>query len=333
MTHSAGRQAFSGVQNYRTDDDGGRRGGPGADGRGSGGDHRLPVTAVILLAAGLGVLAGAVGLAPWLVAGMRLPVQNLWASETLPDDMPLSLLPLSQYLVFRLVALLTVGGLVAGLGLRWWDPVRRRPAVVAVMAGLLLVQVWAAVQSFSVLNEGLAPATLSRWYADGLLAGTLATIVAAVLVACGLASRRKGPAALGIGVASLPAGDWLAAWAEAAWPPFALPGFVPVLAQWFPVLLVGLALAWCTPDRLGRVAVWIADLALLWTVPVLVSAVSGALGTRLFRGDVTQMQPYAAAIIRDGLASPVYWGPVLLAAGVGVAGAVVLRAAGVTVRR
>lgn len=289
---------------------------------------RLPTALVVLLAVVLGLLAGGVGLAPWLVDGMRLPLQNLWASETLPDDMPLTMLPLSQYLVFRLVALLAVGGLVAGLALRWWDPVRRRTAVVSVLVGLLLVQVWAAVQSFSVLNEGLEPGSLSRLYADGLLAGTLATILAAVLVAFGVASRKEAPAALGIGVAAVPAGDWLVAWADTVWPSFDLPVFVPFLAQWFPVLLVGLVLAWCPPNTPGRVAVWIVDLALLWTVPVLVSAVSSALGTRVFWGDVSLMQPYAAAILRDGLAAPDSWYPVLLAAALGLAGAFVLRAAG-----
>ena len=41
----------------------------------------------------IGVLAGLLGLAPWLVSGAQLPLQNLWAKEVLPAQMPVSLLP------------------------------------------------------------------------------------------------------------------------------------------------------------------------------------------------------------------------------------------------
>ena len=40
----------------------------------------LPWWAALLI----GVGAALVGLLPWIITGMRLPLQNLWASSTLP---------------------------------------------------------------------------------------------------------------------------------------------------------------------------------------------------------------------------------------------------------
>lgn len=45
----------------------------------------------------IGAASAAAGLLPWLVAGMRLPLQNLWAAGTLPADMPRTRLPASTF--------------------------------------------------------------------------------------------------------------------------------------------------------------------------------------------------------------------------------------------
>ena len=295
----------------------------------AGRNHATPV--LVLIALGIGVFAGLVGLAPWIGTGMVLPVQNLWAFQTLPEDMPVSLLPLSQYLAIRLVGLLVTGGLVAALCLRWWAPARSRVAAAGAAGGVLLVQVIATVQSFTVLNKGLIGSTdeaydvrstgsMSALYFGGLLAGTVAAMVAGVLVFLAVRSRRKAAAALGIGLAAVPAGEWMSAWGEVFWESFDTPAVVYHLGNWFPAALVGLALAWCPPDRIVRAAVWVADLALLWIVPVLFDAVAGALGTRVFRGDVAQMQEYAGSSFASSLGAPETAGTVVLAAALGVAG-------------
>lgn len=306
----------------------GRDDGDGRNGRSGARRHSIPV--LVLIALGLGVFAGLVGLLPWTATGMVLPLQNLWAEQTLPDDMPQTLLPLNQYMAIRLVALMVVGGLVAGLVVRWWSPVQRRTALWCAAAGLLLVQVTATVQSFSVLNEGLLPGSMSELYSKGLLAGVVAAEVAGVLVLLAAGARPPALVALGVGAAAVPAGEWIYAWAELLWPSFNMPLLVPQLLHWFPAVLVGLVLAWCTPDRAGRIAVWLVDLVLLWTVPALFTAVSSALGTRVFRGDLAQMQDHAQVSLAAGLAAFDAWGPVLLAAALGVAGVVLRRA---TVRR
>lgn len=45
----------------------------------------------------IGAVSAVLGLLPWLITGMRLPLQNLWAADTAPDAMPIVLLPFSQY--------------------------------------------------------------------------------------------------------------------------------------------------------------------------------------------------------------------------------------------
>ncbi|HLS64990.1 MAG TPA: hypothetical protein VK060_16525, partial [Ruania sp.] len=71
----------------------------------------LPIWAYPLV----GVGAVLVGLLPWIRAGMQLPLQNLWAVQTLPEDMPLVLLPLNQYYLGTILALMVTAGLVGGV--------------------------------------------------------------------------------------------------------------------------------------------------------------------------------------------------------------------------
>ncbi|MET4059464.1 hypothetical protein ABIB35_000995 [Arthrobacter sp. UYP6] len=329
MSHSAGRAGLTRRQSIQESiDEPGNGGGPRAEARhdrrrkGRNTRHQ-PTAVVILIALALGIFSGLAGLAPWIGTGRVLPLQNLWAVETLPDDMPLTWLPLNQYMAIRLVALMVFGGMVAGLALHWWAPIRRRTALWSAVTGMLVVQVSATVQSFNVLDEGLEPGSMSELYSDGLLAGVAAAILVAVLVLLAVGSRSTALVALGIGAAAVPTGSWLLAWGEVFWPPFDLPAAVPQLAQWFPAVLVGLALAWCPPNRIGRAAVWVLDLALLLTVPALFDAVAGALGTRVFRGDLVQMQESAASTFAAGLGAPEAVGAVLLAAAVGVTGAAI----------
>jgi len=61
-----------------------------------------------------GIAAAALGLLPWLVTGLTLPLQNLWNVDTLPADMPRTLLPFSQYAVTLIVGLIVVGSAIAG---------------------------------------------------------------------------------------------------------------------------------------------------------------------------------------------------------------------------
>lgn len=269
----------------------------------------------------IGVLAGILGLGPWLIIGAQLPLQNMWASGTAPDQMPVSLLPLSQYELTTIVALLTVGGAAAGLAVRLWSPARRRLAVWCAAAGALGVQFTATVQSFTVLDGGLADGKMASLYFAGLLAGVVASLAAALVALLLLSSKSRALVALGVGLMAVPFGSWLMEWVVGFVGPFNIPAVVPSLARWVPAILVGCALAWCGVRPWPRAAVWLADLALLWVVPALFISVNYVLGTRVAAGDLQEMllmsrQILAATLGPAGGALPT----VLLALAIALAG-------------
>lgn len=60
----------------------------------------------------VGLAASAVVLFPSWAGGGRLPLQNLWHEQTLPEAMPCSLLPLSQYYALSIFVMLLLGGVI-----------------------------------------------------------------------------------------------------------------------------------------------------------------------------------------------------------------------------
>ncbi|WP_249777389.1 hypothetical protein [Arthrobacter sp. C9C5] len=279
----------------------------------------------------IGILAGLLGLGPWLITGAQLPLQNLWAAEVSPDQMPVSLLPLSQYELTTIVALLTVGGAAAGLAVRLWSPARRRLATWCAAAGVLGVQFTATVQSFTTLDGGLAGGTMARLYFAGLLAGVILSLVAALVALLLVSSRSRALVALGVGLVAVPFASWLVEWVVGSVGPLNIPAAVPSTARWIPAILVGCFLAWCGLRPARRAVVWLVDLALLWVVPALFISVNYVLGTRVAAGDLQEMllmsrQILAATLGPAGGALPT----VLLALAVALAG---LGARSVAVRR
>ncbi|MFP5312960.1 MAG: hypothetical protein ACLGH7_11245 [Actinomycetes bacterium] len=273
----------------------------------------------------VGVLGGLLGLAPWLATGAQLPLQNLWGQETLPDDMPLALLPLSQYRSTTIVVLLTVGASVTGIALRAWGPARRGRAAAYALGGVLLVHATAAVQAFAVLSNGLAPGPRSTIYLAGLLGGTIAAIAAGIVALLLFAARSRGAVALGAGLMAVPLASWLAAAAAFAAGPEGLPSFLAIVWRWLPPVLVGAALAWCGFKPASRLWVWAADLAFLWLVPALFTSVNYVLGTRAYLGNFAEMAILSRQILAATLGPAGGAGPtVLLALGIGLAGALAL---------
>ena len=117
-------------------------------------DARQPVATPVATA--VAAVSALIGLAPWLASGARLPVQNLWAKATAPDDMPLALLPISQYATTTIVALLLTGAALGGLTVR---VLRKgmdgaRGPLIGGAVGLSAVQLLAIGQSFWVVAEG-----------------------------------------------------------------------------------------------------------------------------------------------------------------------------------
>jgi hypothetical protein len=133
----------------------------------------------VALALAIGLAAGLLGLAPWLITGARLPLQNLWGTQ----EMPLALLPPNQYESTTLVALMVTGGAAAGFAVRCWSPVRRLLATWCATGAVAAGQVAAATQAFMVLGGGLAPGQMSSLYLAGMLAGLRPRIRALVWLA------------------------------------------------------------------------------------------------------------------------------------------------------
>ncbi|AFR30479.1 putative integral membrane protein [Arthrobacter sp. Rue61a] len=269
----------------------------------------------------IGILAAALGLVPWWISGARLPLQNLWATQVMPGQMPLALLPLSQYEVLTIVALLTTGGAAAGFAIRVWSPVRRRLVTWCAIVGLLLVQVAATVQSFELLGQGLMRGTLAQYYRAGLMAGVICSILAAVVALLLIASKSTVATTIGGGLMAVPFTSWAVEWVVGVVGHTNVPIAVPSIAHWLPAIVVGCALAWCGVRPLGRLAVWVLNLAFLWVIPAVFTAVQSVLGTRVIAGDIPEMvlmgrEVLTAALGPDGGAVPT----VLLALALGLAG-------------
>lgn len=264
-----------------------------------------PATPLPLLSCFLvGVVASVLGLLPWLVTGMRLPLQNLWADQAAPEDMPIVLLPFNQYFLSMLAALLVVGGALAGgaaRGLRrrlpdrgWWF----------VLLGLLLTQLFAVVQTSITVRAGLQ----SRREADlyvGLLVG-LAVFAVAVgaLALVLLASAPRAGALVGLGIAAVMLAPWLSGLvAGLAGSPSADLSAAFAVVRWVPAVLIGAGIAWAGLGSLGRVLAAAVTLLALWWTPALITAVTSAAGTRVLARHPGEMLEYGWGVFRSAATS------------------------------
>ncbi len=278
----------------------------------------------VALGLGIGFAAAVLALVPWLATGAVLPLQNLWRTNTLPADMPVSLLPVNQYYATRIVVLLVVGGLLAGLVVR---SIRLRSGAPSWSGsvGLALAHGIAIAQSFVVLAHGLGidgpnPDLRAVLYFAGMLAGT---VVAALLAQSvfWLASRRSvGPAALAVSISAVPVASWIVDAVAGLSSPGGSPMVFNTIGVWLPAIIAGVALGWCGIRPARRLWVWLVSLAALWVTPALFTAVTSALGMRVLYGDLSAMFEVATQIfpVALGFSAPPVFVAVLVGAGVAV---------------
>ncbi|MFS2279196.1 hypothetical protein V2S04_00070 [Microbacterium sp. OR21] len=174
---------------------------------------------------------------PSWVGGGRLPLQNMWHEQTMPEDMPFSLLPLSQYYALSIFVMLLLSAVVAGLVVRMLRA-RAWPAAL----GVLFVHVIATVQSFAVLAGRLGIADGSAGsrellYFGGMLGGVLAGMLLAQL-GCWTASRPAVPLPA---LSAVPARTWLGYTIASFDPIYGYPPEVGTVLRWVPAVIVAAA--------------------------------------------------------------------------------------------
>jgi hypothetical protein len=266
----------------------------------------------------IGAGCGLVGLSPWLVLGERLPLQNLWRTQTMPGAMPWAMVPLNQYYLPTILALLIVPGLIGGVVVR---ALRRPELRMPAGQGLLVFQVVAVVQSFAVLVPGLRLSGLAAVYVVGLAVSCLLGLGIGQAVLWLIPSDRPADTALGLILAAAPLARWLIAPWELGLAPFGVPSALVVAVQWLPGLMVGLVLVGCTLRRQNRLRTWVVGALVVWLVPAAFDAASSAVARNTARDGLGAVADRAFELIR------VFAGPgssslsgALLALGVGVAG-------------
>jgi len=296
-----------------------------------------------LLALAVGVAAAVLGLLPWIVAGSRVLPQDLWAEDVASAaDMPIALLPFDPYTASLLAAVIVVGGGIAGTAARLLRSRLPRAGAWLVLAGLVLVQVVALVQTATVTADGLGvddpqPAGVDRTgagiseaqvYLVAFVAGTIAAMLVAAVVALLLALAPAGVAVVAVALPAVLLGGWVLG----AVPPVA--GFVRppgpallVVARWIPPVVLGLAVAATGLRGAGRIVGAVLAAVLLWLGQAAVTGVTSALGSRALLRYPLELADYASAVFVAALGPPARVLPELAAlALVGILGALVVRA-------
>ena len=259
---------------------------------------------------------------------MRLPLQNLWGTATLPADMPLTLLPFSQYFIFFIAALIVIGSTVAGIAGRWVAARHPGSALVALLGGVLIVQAIATAQTAIVVGAGLSDRAASTFYLVALTYGTVAAILLGLGMLALIARAPRAGALIAFSIAAIAFSSWLSGLlllkAFAVTSP--ITSVLRAVIEFAPAVIIGVAIAWCGVNSVGRVIAAIAVLATLWVGPTLVTAVSAAVGSRVLAPYPAEMLDYGVGVFRMAIGMPELWlNAVLVAVVVAVVGLLVRR--------
>lgn len=249
----------------------------------------------------LGVASATLGLLPWILTGLRLPLQNLWAAATLPDSMPLVLLPFSQYLLTLIVGLLVTGAAIAGAITRLSRRRHPRFALTAVVIGTVGVQLTAALQTASTVAAGLLDNSAAELYLTALLCGTIASIMIGQLVLVLIAKAPAPGAVAASSIAAVCLGLWLNG---LLFPIGSLATPTPAalaLVRWSPAIIVGVAVGFAGLKSVGRVLAAVFGLLMLWAAPALFTAISVAGGTRILAYQPDAMAELGAEVFLNML--------------------------------
>jgi hypothetical protein len=255
--------------------------------------------------AGIGLAAAVLGLLPWIVTGMRLPLQYLWASDTLPGDMPIVLLPFSQYALTLLVGLVVLAYAAAGIVARAAASRRGRFAMLVLSGTIAGLHLIAIVQTAVVVAGGLTDRTVSTLYVAALVAVVVVAVLIGVVLFRAIAVGSRAAAVVAFAVAALAAGFWLSGLlAPLGRLPSEFQLLLLPLADRIPAVLVGAAIVWGGIRSAGRIIAAVGALAILWIGPALATAISAAVGSRVLLPYPLEMLDYGWAVFRQALVLP-----------------------------
>jgi MFS family permease len=285
----------------------------------------------VWMSALIGVGGAVVGLLPWLLQGLRLPLQNLWAVEVAPGEMPLVLLPFSQYALTTEIVLMVVGAAVAGLLARLLRSRMPRRGVLAMFLALIVVQLGAIVQTYIVVQGGLQDRSAATFYLAAVTGVAVLAMLVGIAVFWLIARAPRAGTLIGFAMAAVALAPWLSELAH----PLLNPQYGAVedfrrwaanMLRWVPAILLGCAVGWCGIRSVGRVIAVLVSFGLLWVVPALATAISYAAGSRVYASDLQEMASAGFSVFRQAATLPeIVVPPLALAVVVAVLVGVLLR--------
>jgi len=258
----------------------------------------------------VGVGGAVAALAPWLITGGRMPLQNLWSE--LPSDIPFVLLPFHPYTATLVGAILLFGAALSGVAGRGLGARRSRGATLFLLLGATLVQGIAVAQSAVTTRATLPDGDEADLYVLALTTGAVLTIGVGIGVLALVARAPRAGAVVALAVGAVAAGPWLAALIV----PFGTaPTEIPpllTLVQWVPPVLAGAAIAWAGIGSIGRILAAVGAVAIVWIGPAALTGVGYALGSRVLWNDPSGMVEAAVQVFTLALLTPeLAWRPIV----------------------
>lgn len=251
--------------------------------------NRKPILPAVVVT----IVAVAVGLVPALVRfGFRLPDQSAWRSDAAVSEPPFALLPLSQYNVVLLIAMLGMPFAIAGFArlIPWVAATSRRVTCLLVLA----IEIAVVAQSFAALSPVVAERPGSGLYLGLLGVVCVIGLVIGVLTFWLVTTGERPAILIGVTLTVLGFVWWFSAIAPAA----------GSALRWLPAIATGFAIAWCGFVTRARIAAAVGALALVVLIPAASTAVQSAVGANALFTDPGEVFQYAGEVFLSYLTRP-----------------------------
>ena len=286
---------------------------------------------VAALSVATGAVGALVGLLPWLVTDMELPLMGIARIYSAPEQSSVALMPLSHYYLMTSVSMILVGSAVTGTLTRLAAVRDTALNLRLVITGVVAVQVIALVQAASVLNGGIQYSSQGQTYLLGVSGAVMMAIAAGVVLLVGLA--RGGVAAMA--VASTFGALALGAWISAVIMPLGGDWMDNVsrsrlewaiaLSTLVPILVVGAVVGWCGASSPRRAAASATSFVALWLVPSLITAYGVAVSSHTSIQDLRAVASTGTRMLADLLMSSSAFYQLFIAAVVALVVAITMR--------